>query len=285
MSARTCLPIRQQRDTLALLWVLDDGRPLDLVESRIARACGDRLRTLLGPAEAADPSRLLARFFTGGAPPDVRGLLRRAPPAGLLQFAVVGHRTAVGRAPSAVLRPAASSTVVGTAQVDGRRLVLTARSTTAQSDVVRDLLPTHRSPGWVVGYSAAFEAATTEPGTVATLAVQAIVAADCAAIDPALSATTGWLDLGLYRQLLLTAQRTGPVRSPSSSTAARPALWNDLHRFKLEASTRAGTGNGPLDRSREQSASPTPSALPPDRAVRSPTRSTEKRSTAPLPRG
>jgi hypothetical protein len=149
----------------------------------------------------------------------------------LLQFAVVGHRTAVGRAPSAVLRPAASSTVVGTAQVDGRRLVLTARSTTVQSDVVRDLVPTHRSPGWVVGYSAAFEAATTEPGTVATLAVQAIVAADCAAIDPALSATTGWLELGLYRQLLLT---TRPEDWPGPLPVLEQGRSADMLRHTLE---------------------------------------------------
>jgi hypothetical protein len=50
MSARTCLPIRQQRDTLALLWVLDDGRPIDLVESRIARACGSPPRGLVRSA-------------------------------------------------------------------------------------------------------------------------------------------------------------------------------------------------------------------------------------------
>jgi hypothetical protein len=54
------------------------------------------------------------------------------------------------------------------------------------------------------GYSRPFRAHPTDPAAVSTLAARAVVAADCAAADPALPATTGWDDLGVYRRLLLT---------------------------------------------------------------------------------
>jgi PucR family transcriptional regulator, proline-responsive transcriptional activator len=228
MSARTGVPIQHRRDTIALLWVLEDGRPLDSDETRTARACGDRLRALLRPAELADPAQLLTCLFDGEPPPGLaEDLSRQAPQirSQLLQFVVVAPRVLDGALRSAAPRLSASKAVVGGAQARGRRLVLVAHPTPTRrvADLVRDLLQGPRTQSPVLGHSAPFRLEATDTRGVATLAARAIVAADCAATDPALPVTTGWDDLGLYRQLLLTTRPQdwpGPQPVPDEGRSA-----------------------------------------------------------------
>jgi hypothetical protein len=219
MTARTCLPVRTGRQVAAYLWVLDDGAPLDGSAVRAGRSCGKRIAALLRPARTLEIDRLLAELFTDWPRPDLAAELgHRAPRvrSEIVQFAVVAATTTRDgrRAPAPDQQPpavASSPTILGTAATNGRRLVLLSHpaSIGAVDQAVRRLLQASPSDAYVTGYSLPFRVDPSAAARMPTAAAQAIVAADCAATDPALPAATGWENLGIHRRLLLTTSADG----------------------------------------------------------------------------
>ncbi|GIJ70538.1 helix-turn-helix domain-containing protein [Virgisporangium ochraceum] len=208
MSARTCVPVRDGRAPVAYLWVLDDGAPLDRAADDAVRACADRLATLL---RAPGVDGALAELFGDRPRADPVGeLVGREPRirSHELRFAVVAATTTTDgrRAPAPRTTPpvATSRAVLGTAAAHGRRLVLLAHSGRAGAVDVGAVAGSH-----VTGYSAPFRAGDGDPALASALAARAIVAADCAAVDPALPATVGWDHLGVHRRLLLAGDPGG----------------------------------------------------------------------------
>jgi PucR family transcriptional regulator, proline-responsive transcriptional activator len=263
MTARTCLPVRTGRHVVAYLWVLDDGAPLDGAGVDALRSCGSRIAALLRPAPAMGIDRLLAELFTDWPRPDlVSELGNRAPRvrSEVLRFAVVAS-TAIRdgqRAPAPDIPPPAvpvNPAILGTATANGRRLVLLAHP--APTGAVAEAVRPPASDAHVVGYSGPFRADPADAARVPTAAARAIVAADCAATDPALPAAIGWENLGIYRRLLLTTGADGwpdpvPVAAPmlrhtlevyldNAGDAARTITALDIHRttfyYRLERLT------------------------------------------------
>ncbi|GIJ57421.1 helix-turn-helix domain-containing protein [Virgisporangium aurantiacum] len=261
MTARTCLPVRTGRHVAAYLWILDDGAPLDGAGVDALRSCGTRIAALLRPDRAPGIDRLLAELFTDWPRPDlVAELGQRAPRvrSETLRFAVVAS-TAIrdGRRSPAPDDPpppvAANPAILGTATANGRRLVLLAHTGAVTEAVRPDASDVH-----VIGYSEPFRADPADAARVPTAAARAIVAADCAATDPALPAAIGWENLGIHRRLLLTTDADSwpdplPVDAPmlrhtlevyldNAGDAARTIAALNIHRttfyYRLDRLTR-----------------------------------------------
>ena len=195
MTARLCLPIRRGRRLVAYLWVLDAA--LDGPALRSLTAAGARLEALL--PRSPDIGSLLTDS------PEVLDLPRTR----TLQFvAIVASEADPPR------------DVVASALVHGRLLTLLGPP--------REV----RVPG-VVGHSAPFRLADTDLAGVARRAAQACVAADCAAVDPALGSAVGWDGLGVYRRLILTtdpATWPDPLPVPDDDRSA-PMLRHTLETY------------------------------------------------------
>jgi PucR family transcriptional regulator, proline-responsive transcriptional activator len=202
MTARTCLPVRRAGRPIAYLWILDDSGALTTAALTAVRESGRRIEALL-PDPAPDVDALLARLFTDPST-DLAAQLATRARANPLQFVVVVPTTTDvdGRAPAPDPGPPPlPRSLLGRAWHHGQLLLLTSARTPWPDGEV------------VVGHSAPF--GPDDAGEVATLSARAIVAAGCAAVDPALPRVVDWDDLGAYRRLLLaTSPDTWPEPLP-----------------------------------------------------------------------
>lgn len=216
MTARTCVPVRAGRHLAAYLWVLDLDAPLDGPAVAAARSCAARLADLLGPH---DTDTLLAELLTDRPRADL--VLRHAEELRFVAVASTAVR-AGERSPAPDADPPATvaPSALGSAAANGRRLFLSAAGPAVPS-----------APFHVTGVSPAFRADPGDPGQASRLAARAIVAADCAAADPALPALVGWDDLGVHRRLLLT---TGPDSWPEPMPIGDDDRSADMLRHTLE---------------------------------------------------
>ncbi|MEU7000427.1 helix-turn-helix domain-containing protein [Nonomuraea sp. NPDC046570] len=192
MSARICVPVRRDGRCLGYLWLLDPGSALDEAALADAVKAASDLAGMLAQAARDDLDECVGRLFAEQDADARDRLLARAPSLAhaRLQVCVVvacaPDREAVrpmpARPPSLRRRPGYVGGFV---------------TATHAAVLLRHPGEVGALPGFTQGFS--------EPCQVEGVPEayrQALVAAELAALDPALPAEVGWAGLGPYRTLV-----------------------------------------------------------------------------------
>jgi hypothetical protein len=251
MAERWCVPIREGDVALGYLWVLEADRTLSQAELRAATEAAIRVRDLLlgrgetqGTVRQAD--RLLRSLVSSRGRPDTADVAQEL--AELVPSLADGVSWFTAFVPTTAGRDGIRT--VASSAATGLQSVLASGLRTDRSYVASCVLPAH---GVVLHVGSPREAArvstkverlvskqradpgsfafgTSEPTELETSLYrsgveQALAAARCAGVDPALSPRTAWSELGAY-QLLSTA--------------------DDLHGIQLVLAPLVGEGSGPM---------------------------------------
>lgn len=242
MEQRTCLPLWSGTRLVGHVWVLHPGADLDDDSLRSLEAAGHRLAELLGVEARVDPAELVADLFEEGSTTALLDMAAERTPA------VAGRLVFLALAPVVDLRgrraPAPTTaptdvphlrTELGRSTRHGRTLLVIGRPAGAGPGPgdVRHLLASVDQPctlGWAAADARGDGDRENGEAALSTAAARAILAADCAAVDPALPATCGWDALGIYAHLLAA----GPIAWDASSPAAASDRSAEMLRHTLE---------------------------------------------------